>query len=309
MSEMSIVSPGESVPSPLRKVWRPGLLTWIIVVIGLGGLGAGLYPAAAAWISSHNQARVIEDARAQLQNLKVPPAEQIRDAHMYNDALIAGVELNPNGNVPVSAGSLAETELNYTDMLHADDNGLMGRIKVPSIGIDLPLYHGTSEATLLRGAGHLKGSHLPVGGASTRSVITAHRGLASAAMFTNLDRLKEGETFSVETLGEVFVYRVFDIQVIDPDDTDSLRALPGEDLVTLVTCTPLGINSQRIVVTGKRVIPTPVAARNDIGSTPIAPGFPWWAAYGGGGLVLLGAYVVRRGFVDPAARLSDREGG
>ena len=296
------VRPRGSDRGSARRSWRPGLLTWAIAVLALGGLGAGLYPMTAAWLTSHNQSQVTEDAHAQLKNLTPRPAEQFHDAHTYNDALTAGVELEAGGNVPVGAGNLANTELAYRDMLKADNNGLMGRIKVPSIDVDLPIYHGTSEATLLRGAGHLEGSHLPVGGDGTRSVITAHRGLANSTMFTNLDRVKKGDTFSIEVLGDVFVYRVFDIKVIDPNDTSSLRAVVGEDLATLITCTPLGINSHRIVVTGERITPTPAGARDDIGKAPAVPGFPWWAVLGGGGLLLVGTYVTRRGYADPQLR-------
>lgn len=281
-----------------RRRWRPGVLTWMIVVLALGGLVAGLYPMTASWISSYNQSRIIEQAHTNLTDLRPRASEQLELAGTYNDALTAGVELEAGGNVPVGAGNLADTELAYADMLKADENGLMGRIKVPRIDVDLPIYHGTSESTLLRGAGHLEGSHLPVGGDGTRSVITAHRGLANSTMFTNLDQMETGDTFSVEVLGEVLVYRVFDVQVIDPNDTSSLRASPGEDLVTLITCTPLGINSHRIVVTGERITPTPVAELNDAGKVPGVPGFPWWAVIGGAGSLLIGVYVVRRGFLD-----------
>ncbi|MFS0715345.1 class C sortase [Microbacterium sp. 2P01SA-2] len=282
-----------------HRTWKPSLITYLIAVLALGGLGAGLYPMTAAWISSYNQSQVIEQAETNLHSVEPDPTRQLELAHEYNDALTAGVELEPGGNVPVGAGNSTNSELRYADMLKSGDDGLMGRVKIPGIEVDLPIYHGTSEATLLRGAGHLDGSHLPVGGDGTRTVITAHRGLANSTMFTNLNEVKEGDTFSIEVLGNVFVYKVFDIQVIDPSDSSSLRAVPGEDLATLITCTPLGINSHRIVVTGERVTPTPQAALDDVGKAPDLPGFPWWAVLGGAGLLLVGAYVARRGFVDP----------
>lgn len=282
-------------------------MTALIALLALGGLGAGLYPMTAAWVSSYNQSRVIERAETNLHAVKPNPARQFDLAHEYNKALTAGVQLEPGGNVPVGAGNSTNTELHYADMLRAGGDGLMGRIRVPGIDVDLPIYHGTSETTLLRGAGHLEGSHLPVGGASTRTVITAHRGLANSTMFTRLNEVKKGDTFSIEVLGEVLVYRVFDIQVIDPEDSSSLRAVPGADLATLITCTPLGINSHRIVVTGKRVTPTPPAALREAGKAPQIPGFPWWAVIGGGGVLLVGGYVVRRGFVDPRPRQDARK--
>lgn len=288
---------------PHRR-WRPGFVTVLIAVLALGGLGTGLYPMTAAWVSSYNQSRVIERAETNLRSVKPNPARQFDLAHEYNKALTAGVKLEPGGNVPVGAGNSTNTELRYADMLKAGDDGLMGRIKIPGIEVDLPIYHGTSEATLLRGAGHLEGSHLPVGGKGTRTVITAHRGLANSTMFTNLNEVKKGDTFSIEVLGEVLVYKVSDIQVIDPEDSSSLRAVPGEDLATLITCTPLGINSHRIVVTGKRITPTPPEAIRDVGKAPELPGFPWWAVIGGAGVLLVGAYVWRRGYLDP--RLTPR---
>ena len=174
----------------------------------------------------------------------------------------------------------------------------MARVKIPSIEVDLPIYHGTDEETLLRGAGHLEGTHLPVGGESTRSVITAHRGLANATMFTDLNRVSEGDSFTIESLGETLVYRVNEIQVIDPTDTGSLQSESGKDLVTLITCTPLGVNTHRILVTGERITPTPAPALHEAGKAPEIPGFPWWALLGTGGILLIGGYLVRRGFVD-----------
>ncbi|QBE50320.1 class C sortase [Leucobacter triazinivorans] len=274
------------------------MLTSAIAVLALAGLVAGLYPMTAAWISSYNQSRVIERSHGQLERLQPSATEQLDLAREYNSALTAGVELQAGANVPIGAGNVTDTELVYADMLRADGNGLMGRVKIPAIDVDLPIYHGTDEATLLRGAGHLEGSHLPVGGVGTRTVVTAHRGLANSTMFTHLDRVEPGDTFSIEVLGETLVYRVFDVQVIDPDDSGTLRAVPGADLATLITCTPLGINSHRIVVTGERVTPTPAAALEDAGKSPRVPGFPWWAVLGSGGVVLVGAYVARRGFLD-----------
>ncbi|MBL3685363.1 class C sortase [Leucobacter zeae] len=292
------------VPAPSRATrrWRPSLLTIIIVVLALAGLTAGLYPMTASWVSSYNQSKVLVKAGTDLANLRPAPDDQLRTAHAYNDAFTAGVELEAGGNIPIGVGTGDGAGLKYEDLLKADDTGLMGRIKIPGIDVDLPIYHGTSEASLLRGAGHLEGSHLPVGGAGTRSVITAHRGLANATMFSNLDKVEEGDTFSINVLGKVLTYQVFDIQVIDPDDSGSLRAVEGKDLVTLITCTPLGINTHRIVVTGERITPTPEKDLRAAREAPAIPGFPWWAVYLGTGLVLTTAYLIRRGFLDEASR-------
>ena len=280
------------------KKWKPGLLTYAIALLALLGTSAGLYPMAAGWIASFNQSKVIVDSYASVKSASPSPEAQIQQAHEYNRALTSGVTLEKGGNIPIGSGNLANSEFSYPDLLQGDGAGLMARITIPSIGVDLPIYHGTSDATLLRGAGHLEGSHLPVGGVGNRSVITAHRGLANAVMFTNLDDVAVKDTFTIEVMGKALVYQVREIEVIDPDDTGSLTAKPGEDLVTLVTCTPLGINTQRILVTGERISPTPEDATQNVGARPNIPGFPWWIVWGGGSLVVTVAYVVHRGFLD-----------
>lgn len=282
----------------MRRRWSPGPLTWAITLCGAIALAAGLYPSAATWISSYNQSLVIRNAATSMGDTEPAPTHQLEQARAYNAALVAGVRLDAGGNVPVVAANAAGTTLVYDQMLVAADDGLMARIRIPSIGVDLPVFHGTSERTLLRGAGHLEGTHLPVGGEGTRAVITAHRGLAEAAMFTALDRVTAGDVFTVEVFGEPLVYRVRDVQVIDPADSATLIPEPGRDLVTLITCTPLGINSHRIVVTGERITPTPPDALAAAGDTPEGPGFPWWAVILLAGIGSLSLYLGRRGFLD-----------
>ena len=125
-------------------------------------------------------------------------------------------------------------------------------IRIPEISVDLPIYHGTSESALASGAGHLYGSSLPVGGESTHAVITGHRGLVEAMMFTRLDEMKVGDYFYIDVMGETLGYRVDRIEVIEPDDTSRLKIVPGEDRVTLMTCTPYGVNTHRLLVSGVR---------------------------------------------------------
>lgn len=148
-------------------------------------------------------------------------------------SLLAGVELSPDSSIPVGTGQTV-SEIRYRGVLNASADGVVGRVRIESIGVDLPIYHGTDPATLERGAGHLEGSHLPVGGESTRAVITAHRGLATSTLFTHLDRVDIGDRFQIIVLGEVLTYEVIETKVIDPSDSDSLLAEPGRDLVTLV---------------------------------------------------------------------------
>lgn len=280
----------------LRR-WRPSALSVCICLIALMSTLVGLYPSTASWLNSYQQSKVIAASLRALDDVDPGPDAQLRMANAYNKALVAGVDIKPGSTIPLGRGEGAE-RFSYRDVLNANADGLMGRIIIDKIDVDLPIYHGTDPETLEMGAGHLEGSHLPIGGVSTRAVITAHRGLANATMFTDLDQVEVGDTFTVSALGNVVTYRVRDTQVIDPDDTDTLRAEPNSDLVTLITCTPLGINSHRIVVTGERITPTPVGDLQAADSAPHLPGFPWWAVVGG----LLGAaisgYLVRSGFVD-----------
>lgn len=163
----------------------------------------------------------------------------------------------------------------------------MARIQIPVIGVDLPIYHGTDERTLLRGAGHLQGTSLPIGGVNSHAVITAHRGLADSTMFTHLDRVTVGDRFILTTFGRVLAYEVTATRVVEPTDTAALRQEAGRDLVTLVTCTPLGINTHRILVTGERIIPTPTSDLDTAKEDPAALGFPWWAVLYAAALVFI----------------------
>lgn len=153
---------------------------------------------------------------------------------------------------PSSGASSAGTDKDYDSLLNTG-NGVMGAISIPSISANLPIYHGTSAMALESGIGHLQGSSLPIGGASTHAVLTGHRGLVKAAMFTRLDEVKRGDTFSIMVLGRTMEYRVDRIAVIEPDDTSQLGITPGEDRVTLMTCTPYGVNTHRLLVSGTRV--------------------------------------------------------
>lgn len=243
------------------------------------------------------------------QQLKVPPnsdaafrAERLARAHAYNDALASGAIFRANENVATGDGTSSDDTLIYDEILNVTDTGFMGRLRYDALTIDLPIYHGTSDETLTRGVGHLEGTSLPVGGIGSRSVLTAHRGLPTATLFNDLNRAAVGDTFTVSVLDEVLTYRVFETKVIDPGDTEAILADPDRDLVTLVTCTPLGINSHRILVTAERITPTPLKEIAAAMAVPELPGFPWWAVAFGGVFVGLGVYVWRSGYSQPAPR-------
>jgi len=273
-----------------RARWRLPRLALVVAVIGLVGVLVLTYPAAAGWLSQYEQSQMIDDYSEEVQEIGPDIlAGELERARQYNADLIGGAEVAANERVPVAEGPAADEE--YTSLLSADDQGLMARLRVPAAGIDLPIYHGTSEETLQKGVGHLEGTALPVGGDDTHAVLTAHRGLASSTLFTNLDQVAAGDEFTIEVFGEVLTYRVVSTQVVAPEDTETLYPSAGEDLVTLVTCTPLGVNSHRILVTGERLLPTPPEHIADAGLTPDIPGFPWWVLPIAGALAVLGLFV------------------
>lgn len=287
-------------PDPTAKRhWKFPKAAFIAAVIIVLGAGVMLYPQTAAWFNQVEQARVIGLGLEALQttpnNDEIYRQEQLAAAHAYNDALASGVLVEANTNKPTGSGTTT-SDADYNSLLKIGNEGIMARLTYEKVGVDLPVFHGTTDEVLNKAVGHLEGTSLPVGGVGTRSVLTAHRGLSSATMFTHLDKAKMGDVFTVETMGETLAYSVVDYQVIQPDETESLVADPDRDLVTLITCTPLGINTHRILVTGERVFPTPVEVEEAAGQASVLPHFPWWALMFTGSIVLAAGYVWWAGY-------------
>lgn len=168
-------------------------------------------------------------------------------------AVAYNVTLRESPLSPFSRESLAEAEQDYTGLLNLRGDGIMGYIQIPSIGVDLPIYHGTAEETLDRGVGHLLGSSLPVGGIGTHCVLTGHSGLAGTKMLSDIDQLRKGDVFYLKVLDETHAYMVLNINTVLPEDTSLLRIDPDRDSCTLVTCTPFGVNTHRLLVRGERI--------------------------------------------------------
>jgi len=274
--------------------WRMPWGMFMVVMVMLAGVGLLEYPQVAGWLSQYYQSQLIVDVAGAIEQEGSPEREaEIQRAHEYNELLESGALLAANTNKP-TADAAPVGDVDYFDLLKATPTGVMARLRIPSIDVDLPVYHGTSDATLAKGVGHLEGTSLPVGGVSQHSVLTAHRGLPEATLFNDLDRVELGDRFTVEVFGEVLTYEVIDTRVVEPEDTDTLRAVVGEDLMTLVTCTPLGINSHRYLVTGERVTPTPIEDIEAAGERPDVPGFPWWTLTLTAAL-LLGALLIAVG--------------
>lgn len=272
--------------------WSAVGIAMLLVV----GVGLHQYPVVASWLSQYNQSKLITEVSG-TQVVEPEPAlsSEIERAHAYNKLLVGGGLVAANTRKPTSDAAGAG---GYRTLLNANEAGVMGRLRIPSIAVDLPIYHGTDDETLARGVGHLEGTSLPVGGMSQHSVLTAHRGLPEATLFNDLDRVQVGDTFTVEVFGEVLTYRVFETQVVEPNESQTVLPVYGQDLITLVTCTPLGINSHRILVTGERVTPTPIKDVEAAGAKPDIPGFPWWSIYLSAALAVAVGYVWRSGYTE-----------
>lgn len=227
--------------------------TIFIVMIFLAGLSLLLYPFVANEWNNYRQKRLISTYESQVSELEAEGAidyeAEWKRAEAYNKALLPSIL--PDSFAIASAAD--EPDKEYMSCLNITDDGMMGIVEIPKINIKLPIYHTTDEDVLAKAAGHLEGSSLPIGGENTHAVISAHRGLPSAALFTDLDKLKEGDHFLIHVLDDTLCYEVDQISVVEPEETNSLAVEDGEDLVTLLTCTPYGVNSHRLLVRGHRV--------------------------------------------------------
>ena len=218
--------------------------TIILILIFLVGLSVMLYPTVSDYINQKNQSRAVASYSEEVENLSDVDYQAYFDAaDDYNRRLAETPD----------AFYRPEEVSGYTDTLDVSGTGIMGYITISKIGVELPIYHGTSDGVLQVAAGHLEGSSLPVGGAGTHAVISAHRGLPSAKLFTNLDELEVGDTFTITVLDRVLTYEVVLFNNAPPTETDLLQPVEGKDYVTLMTCTPYGINTHRLLVRGKRI--------------------------------------------------------
>jgi sortase A len=221
-------------------------LTTILLILALfAGLSLLLYPTASDYWNSLHASQAVADYAENVRNLEAEKYQQVlQDARNYNQML-------PYKHTTFA---LSEEEKGaYDALLDISGTGVMGYIEIPSINISLPVYHGTEEGVLQIAVGHLEWSSLPVGGADTHCVLSGHRGLPSAKLFTNLDKLVVGDKFIMRVLDEVLTYEVDQILIVEPTDVSTLMIEAGKDLCTLVTCTPYGINSHRLLVRGHRI--------------------------------------------------------
>ena len=219
------------------------LLHVLFLVLFLIGIGAAAYPAFGNWYTEQKRSVVLteyEKALAKIEDADLTDA--FKQAEIYNDALFTGE-------------TDEEERPDYGELLCTTEDGIMGYVEIPAIQIRLPIYHGCTENELSKGAGHLPSSSLPVGGKSTHAVLAAHSGRADSKMFTDLDQVKEGDLVYLYVLNKTLTYEVDKITVSTPDDTDAIQIIDGKDLLTLLTCTPYGTNTHRLLVRGHRIFP------------------------------------------------------
>lgn len=232
-----------------RKNKKNRFTILVPIIIFLMGAGIFLYPAISNYLASLEHEQVIH---SYVDKVSAYSEEELKnlweEAKIYNDNL-AGDPLHD----PFVPGSGYVLPDNYEDVLNPTNDGVMASIEIPKIDVMLPIYHGTSEDILKKGAGHIESTSLPIGGVNRHSVISAHRGLPSALLFTRLDELEEGDMFYIHILDEIHSYEVDQIQVILPEELSALKTEPDKDLITLLTCTPYGVNTHRLLVRGHRV--------------------------------------------------------
>ncbi len=224
---------------------KPKKTNKILLLVFFTGLSLLLYPTVSDYWNSFHQTRAIAGYREAVAELDENTYEEYRtQAQAYNRELIGDRgRFQPD----------EEESTRYQELLDITGSGIMGYIEIPSINVSLPIYHGVEDSVLQVAVGHIQGSSLPVGGTGTHCVLSGHRGLPSAKLFTDLDKLTDGDVFLLYVLDQVLTYEVDQIHIVEPQDVDLLEIQEGQDLCTLVTCTPYGINSQRLLVRGHRI--------------------------------------------------------
>ena len=230
--------------APKRRRKGPSLSTVILVVILLAGVCILLYPSVSDWWNSMHATRAIAGYVTAVEDLSGEEKERMLEAaRRYNAALADGVDYD-----------LTEEEYaEYLSLLDIGGTGIMGYVQISAIGVNLPVYHSVDEAVLQIAVGHIPGSSLPVGGERSHSVLSGHRGLPSAKLFSDLDQLQEGDVFTLNVMDQTITYMVDQIRIVLPEETDDLAIQAGKDYCTLVTCTPYGINTHRMLVRGRRI--------------------------------------------------------
>jgi sortase A len=230
-----------------KKNFKKQIPNIIFGLIFLVGLGVFLYPSVSNYINSRHQSRAVASYDEAVANLSTEDYSKFWEAaYEFNEEIAAA----QSGSFLRLEGDLKDK---YYKTMDPTGTGIIGTIEIENIGVNLPIYHGTDESVLQVGIGHLEGSSLPTGTTSTHTILSGHRGLPSAKLFTDLDQMIEGDTFLLHIMNQTFAYQVDQISIVLPEETQGLSIYKDQDYVTLVTCTPYGVNTHRLLVRGKRV--------------------------------------------------------
>ena len=257
------------------------IATFVVVLILLAGLSLLLYPTVSDYLQTLAHRRVIAEYLDSIEKMDDTSYDELLE-----EALTYNAELT---NSYISLLQLSEEKRQqYESLLDVTGTGMMGYIQIPSIDVSLPIYHGTSEDVLRVGVGHLEGSSLPVGGETAHTLLSGHRGLPSATLFTHLDKLQDGDIFTLRILRDAYTYEVDQITVVDPNELDWLKMEAGKDYCTLITCTPYGVNSHRLLIRGHRI----EIKEEALPDTPQAPEADLWIWILIAGAVLLMIVVI-----------------
>ena len=228
------------------KITIKDIIRLIVLLVAFAVL---LYPTYSSYLNEKNSSKVV--SKYDEESVKLSKAEKekmLEDAREYNQEMLGNIDL-----IDPFSQTNTEVDERYENLLNVDGSGMMGYVSIPKINVELPIYHGTSESVLQSGVGHFWGTSLPVGGESTHTVLTGHRGLPTKTLFTNMDKMEVGDIFYIKVLDETLAYEVDQILTVLPEDTDALSVVEGEDYATLVTCTPFAINTHRLLVRGHRI--------------------------------------------------------
>lgn len=229
-----------------RKMTIKDIIRLLVLVVAFAVL---LYPTVSSYVNEKNGSKVVSNYDAESVRLSNAEKEKmLEDARAYNKEMLSNIDLID----PFSQGEKS-LDARYESLLNVDGSGMMGYIRIPKIKVEIPIYHGTSESVLQAGVGHFWGTSLPVGGESTHTVLTGHRGLPTKTLFTNMDKLVKGDVFYIKVLDETLAYKVDQILTVLPEETEALSIVSGKDYATLVTCTPYAINTHRLLVRGHRI--------------------------------------------------------
>lgn len=269
------------------------ITTITICIMFLAGLSLLLYPFVSNQWNTYRQKRLISNYDEQIARKEeagqIDYDKEWAEATAYNETLLPTIL--PDSFAVAEASE--EDDEGYMSNLNLNGDGMMGYVEVPKIAVKVPIYHTTEKEVLERAAGHLEGSSLPIGGKSTHSVISAHRGLPSAKLFTDLDKLKMGDHFLISVLDDTLCYEVDKISVVEPTETEGLVVEEGQDFVTLLTCTPYGVNSHRLLVRGHRVpfeeVEMEETPKGLIGGTSFRTSYLFWVL---AGLTVTGLFIV-----------------